>query len=215
MKESRPQLVGGWTVRRATLIDVPAVARMLKAPALADWPLPGGVTEDNMNSATRLMLTHIGLEFGEFWVAAEHDGRLRAAVVLLPPVVPGGPDEGQQRLEVALRVELGVVPGMPDLTDMAELAALVGVPDMHWLLMPLAAPDDDAVLTELLEVALPAVDDTGMPVMCLEHGEQSGRLASAGFEPLDVPSPIPVAASFRPGVHSPDDAASLLATTPS
>jgi hypothetical protein len=212
MKESRQQRAGGWSVRRAKLIDVPAVARMLKAPSLADWPLPGGVTEDNMNSATRLMLTHIGLELGEFWVAVE-EGHVRAAVVLLPPVVPGGPDQGQQRLEVALRLELGLLPGTPDLTDLAELAALVGVPEMHWLLMPLAAPGDEPILAELLHAALPAVDATGMPVMSLEPGEPSGRLSTAGFEPLTVPSPIPVAASFRPGVASPDDLASLLATT--
>lgn len=213
MTESGPLRVGGWIVRRAGLVDVPAVARMLQAPSLADWPLPGGVTELNVTSATRLMLTHIGLELGEFWVAVEPDGRVRAAVVLLPPLNAGGTGDGQQRLEVALRLELGLLPGIPDLTDMGQLAALVGAPELHWLLLPLAAPGDEQLLHELLACALPAVDATGMPILSLEPGESTGRLAPAGFEPLPVPPTIPVGASFRPGFQSPDDAGALLAAS--
>jgi len=120
-----------WAIRRARLIDVPAVSRMLKAPSLADWPLPGGLRGDDLTSATRLMLTHIGLEHGEFWVAVEDD-RVTAAVVLLPPTVPRSEDGTQERLEGALRLELGLVPGAPDHTDITQLAELCGAPQMHW-----------------------------------------------------------------------------------
>ncbi len=37
--ELRPERT--WTVRRAQLVDIPAVSRMLRSPSLADWPLPG------------------------------------------------------------------------------------------------------------------------------------------------------------------------------
>ncbi|GAB6899672.1 hypothetical protein [Kineosporia succinea] len=204
MKESR----AAWIVRRARLIDIPAVSRMLRSPELADWPLPGGVSDDDLTSATRLMLTHVGLEHGEFWVADE-GGRVRAAVVLLPPMVPTGAGD----LEGALKLELGLAPGLRDSTDLAELAEAIGAPTMHWLLMPLHLRGDDEVLGALLEAALPAVDETGMPVMCLEQGVPAGPIRAAGFEPLAVPADVAVTASLRPGVQAPDDAEALLAVS--
>jgi hypothetical protein len=208
MTEPAAGFARAWTVRRARLVDIPAVSRMLRAPSLADWPLPGGVSETDLTSATRLMLTHVGLEHGEFWVADE-EGHVRAAVVLFPPTVP----QGVQRLEGALRLELGLQPGQPDSTDVAELAALAGAPEMHWLLMPLHTPGDDDVLNELLDAALPAVDATGMPVMCLEQGVPAPAIRAAGFQPLVVPLELTVTASLRPGVQAPDDAESLFAVS--
>ncbi len=201
-----------WTVRRARLIDIPAVSRMLRSPSLADWPLPGGVSDDDLTTATRLMLTHVGLEHGEFWVA-DSDGEIRAAVVVFPPTVPAGGFGTQERLEGALRLELGLIPGVPDTTDITELATLAGAPDMHWLLMPLHAPGDDEVLADLLEAALPVVDQTGMPVLCLEQGAPAAPLRAAGFEPLAVPLEVTVTASLRTGVQAPDDAQALLAVS--
>ncbi|GLY27199.1 hypothetical protein [Kineosporia sp. NBRC 101731] len=207
MNESRTASPSrAWTVRRARLVDIPAVSRMLRAPSLADWPLPGGVSDDDITSATRLMLTHVGLEHGEFWVADE-DGQVRAAVVLLPPMVPTGAGD----LEGALKLGLGLAPGLHDRTDVAELAELAGAPVMHWLLMPLHAPGDDEVLAELLEAALPAVDVTGMPVMCLEQVAPAAPIREAGFAPLVVPLDVAVTASLRPGIQAPDDAGSLFA----
>jgi hypothetical protein len=201
-----------WTVRRAQLIDIPAVARMLRGPALADWQLPGGVSEDDLTSATRLMLTHVGLEHGEFWVADE-DGRIRAAVVIFPPTVPSGGFGTKAALEGALKLHLGLPPGLPDATDITQLAELTGAPEMHWLLMPLHAPADDEVLGDLLAAALPVVDETGMPVMCLEQGAPAAPIQAAGFQPLVVPADLTVSASLRPGVQAPDDAESLFAVS--
>lgn len=201
------------TVRRAGLIDIPAVSRMLRAPSLADWPLPGGISDDALTSATRLMLTHIGLEHGEFWVALE-DERVCAAVVLLPPTAPQTLAGNRQRLEEALQLELGLTPGVPDHTDIAQLAAQTGAPQTHWLLMPLHSPGDDDVLDDLLAAALPAVDETGMPVICLEQGASSPAIRSAGFEPLAVPADLDVTASLRPGLQAPDDAGALFAVAP-
>jgi hypothetical protein len=208
MTEPAAGFARAWTVRRARLVDIPAVSRMLRAPSLADWPLPGGVSETDLTSATRLMLTHVGLEHGEFWVADE-EGHVRAAVVLFPPTVP----QGVERLEGALKLELGLQPGQPDSTDVAALAALAGAPEMHWLLMPLHTPGDDEVLNELLDAALPAVDQTGMPVMCLEQGVPAPAIQAAGFVPLVVPLELTVSASLRPGVQAPDDAGSLFAVS--
>ncbi|MCD5309631.1 hypothetical protein [Kineosporia babensis] len=210
MTESMTAGAPSWTVRRARLIDIPAVSRMLRAPSLADWPLPGGVSDDDLTTATRLMLTHVGLEHGEFWVA-ESAGEVRAAVVIFPPTVPAGGFGTKQRLEGALKLELGLIPGLPDNTDITELAALAGAPEMHWLLMPLHAPGDDEVLNDLLEAALPVVDETGMPVMCLEQGAPAAPLRAAGFELLAVPLDLAVTASLRAGAQAPDDAESLLA----
>lgn len=211
MSESAPSRA--WTVRRAGLVDIPAVSRMLlQAPSLADWQLPGGVSDKDLTTATRLMLTHVGLEHGEFWVADE-DGRVTAAVVIFPPTVPAGGFGTGQALEGALKLELGLIPGLPDETDITELAALAGAPDMHWLLMPLHAPADDEVLADLLEAALPVVDETGMPVMCLEQGAPAAAIEAAGFQPLTLPLTMAVTASLRPGAQAPDDAGSLLAVS--
>ena len=209
---SGPPPVRPWTVRRARLIDIPAVSRMLRAPSLADWPLPGGVSEDDLTSATRLMLTHVGLEHGEFWVADE-DSRIRAAVVVFPPTVPTGGFDTKQALEGALKLHLGLVPGLPDSTDVTQLAALTGTPEMHWLLMPLHAPGDEDVLSDLLAAALPVVEETGMAVLCLEQGISSAAIRAAGFEPLAVPIELAVTASLRPGVQAPDDAQALFAVS--
>ncbi|MBT0772744.1 hypothetical protein KIH74_27615 [Kineosporia sp. J2-2] len=210
MSESRTapvvQSPRAWTVRRARLVDIPAVSRMLRAPSLADWPLPGGVSDDDLTSATRLMLTHVGLEHGEFWVADEND-QVRAAVVLLPPVLPPG------ELEGALKLQLGLAPGQPDDTDITQLAALAGAPETHWLLMPLHQPGDDDVLAALLDAALPAVDETGMPVMSLEQGVPAAAIRAAGFGPLAAPGHFAVTASLRPGAQAPDDAGSLFAVS--
>jgi hypothetical protein len=93
------------TIRRARLVDVPAVARLLSAPPSDQLRGQAAVSARTITSATRLLLTHVGLEHGEFWVAVG-DGRVRAAVVLLPPA----DGEAQSRLHATLRIELGLPP---------------------------------------------------------------------------------------------------------
>jgi len=212
MNESRParpiNLGGAWTVRRAELIDIPAVARLLHAPARRDWPLPAGLPEENATSAARLMLTHLGFDLGEFWVAVDPANRVIAAVVLLPPISLDNPTEGQKRLRTALRLELGLLPpSTVDLADLTELAALMGVPERHWLMLPVldGDRDRDRLLEALLAAALPAVDATGLPVLSLEPWSPSDRVSgsASGFVSIPVPSPIPVSASLRPGLESP------------
>src|SRR5690242_3897955 len=105
MEESRSPRSAGWVIRRAGLVDVPAVARLLGAPTPAEWRRGAGLSEQTLTSATRLVLTHVALDLGEFWVAAEPDGAVRAAVVLLPPGREGG-----EIMDVALRLELGLLP---------------------------------------------------------------------------------------------------------
>jgi hypothetical protein len=188
-----------WTVRRARLVDVPAVARLLGVPHVAH-PMMGSSTEA-ITSATRLILTHVALDLGEFWVAVDGADRVLAAVVLLPPG-----ETGQQRFRLALRLELGLL--LP--TEPAQ-AQIAGVPDDHWLLLPVAGVGTEPMLadwmlaellTELLAAALPVVDASGLPVLCLQPGRPSRALAAAGFRPLAEPMPGVGAAALRPALEA-------------
>jgi hypothetical protein len=182
----------GWTIRRATLIDVPAVARLLGAPVPAEWQARAGISDQTLTSATRLVLTHVALELGQFWVAVDHANQARAAVVLLPPGRKGG-----QMMDVALRLELGLLPN-----SLPGPAALADVPDEHWLLLPAAEPEDEQILRELLDAAMPTIDADGRPVLSLQSGPPPRVLFEVGFRAL--PAPVRTgSASLRPGLHSP------------
>ncbi|HST84796.1 MAG TPA: hypothetical protein VLL08_23865 [Kineosporiaceae bacterium] len=185
----------GWTIRRAELIDVPAVARLLGAPIPAEWPGRAELSDQTLTSATRLVLTHVALELGEFWVAVERGNRVRAAVVLLPPGRKGG-----EMMDVAVRLELGLLP-----RNLPQPATMAGVPEQYWLLLPAAAPDDDQVLRDLIDAAMPAIDADGRAVLCLQSGPAPELLFELGFQAL----PAPVrhgSASLRLGLDSPIDA---------
>ncbi len=182
-----------WTVRRAELIDVPAVARLLGAPPMAtEWQGGAPISDQTLTSATRLVLTHVALEHGEFWVAVDPGNRVRAAVVLLPPDRKGG-----RTMDVALRLELGLLPN-----TLPEPPVLTDVPDQHWLLLPAAAEDDEHVLRDLIDAAMPAINADGRPVLSLQSGPSPRVLFEVGFRAL--PAPVRTgSASLRPGLPSP------------
>jgi hypothetical protein len=156
-----------------------------------EWPGMAELSDQTLTSATRLVLTHVALELGEFWVAVDPGNHVRAAVVLLPPGRKGG-----QMMDVAVRLELGLLP-----KTLPKLAILADVPEQHWLLLPAAAPDDDQVLRELIDAAMPAVDADGRSVLCLQSGPAPELLFELGFRAL----PAPVrhgSASLRLGLDS-------------
>lgn len=192
MQESRSPHPGGWTIRRAELVDVPAVARLLGAPTAAEWRNGTGLSDQTLTSATRLVLTHVALDLGQFWVAVEPGDHVRAAVVLLPPG-----REGSHIMDVALRLELGLLPD-----NLPVPVTLTDVPDQHWLLLPAGAPGDEQILRELIGAALPAIDADGRPVLSLQTGPASRVLSEVGFRAL--PAPVHTgSASLRPGLRRP------------
>ncbi len=83
----------GWLVTRAGLVDVNPIARLLEAhrPFIdldADGLPDGAAHPERSGPATRLVLSHGGLEHGEVWCArADDDGSVEvaAAAVWLPP----------------------------------------------------------------------------------------------------------------------------------
>jgi hypothetical protein len=180
----------GRTVRRAELIDVPAVARLLGAPTPGEWRGTSGLSEQALTSATRLVLTHVALDLGAFWVAVDAQNRVQAAVVLLPPGRRGG-----EIMDTALRLELGLLPH-----SVPEPLVLPEVPEEHWLLLPAVAANDEPTLRRLLDAALPAIDTDGRPVLSLQFGPAPQVLFEEGFRPL--PAPVNSgSAVLRPGVH--------------
>ena len=183
------------TVRRAELIDVPAVARLLGAPATEKWPGTRGLSEQTLTSATRLVLTHVALDLGAFWVAVNARNQVRAAVVLLPPRRRGG-----DIVDTALRLELGLLPH-----SMPEPPALPDASEEHWLLLPAVVPNDEPTLRRLLDAALPAIDADGRPVLSLQSGPAPQALFDVGFRSLPAPvssgSVSSGSAVLRPGVR--------------
>ena len=104
MGERSGTCAGGPTVRLGQLVDIPAAARLIE-------PGAGGRT------GIRLLLAHVALESGGFWVATGVDGVPVAAAALLPPH-PGSP---------SWSLLSGAVPGseglLPDLLGTALGAA--------------------------------------------------------------------------------------------
>lgn len=196
MQEPGSRQHEGWTVRRATLIDVPAVARLLGAPA-PQWQAGAGLSDQTRTSATRLVLTHVALDIGHFWVGLDDRGQVRAAVVLLPPGRRGG-----EIMDAALRIELELLP-----QALPRPAATADLPDEHWLLLPAAGPDDEHILRALIDAALPAIDADGRPVLSLQSGPPPRVLFEVGFRSLpsdtDDPATGHGSASLRPGTLAP------------
>jgi hypothetical protein len=198
MKQSDLRRPQAWTIRRAELVDVPAVSRLLGAPHDPAHPLSGS-SDEEITSATRLVLTHVALELGEFWVAIDDGGHILAAVVLLPAM------DGEQTIRFAVRQELGLtLPLRPDQTPPA------GVPEEHWLLLPAAPEDAQPILAELLAVALPTVDGTGIPVLSIQSGPPSIALVDAGFEALPAISSAFGSAALRPAAIGPGEVRAAL-----
>jgi hypothetical protein len=174
-----------WQVRRARLVDVPAVARLLGAPPPQQWRGGPGLSARTITSATRLLLTHIGLEHGQFWVAVG-GGQIRAAVVLLPPAE----DAMQRRMHQTLRLELGL-----NVAELPEPIERVEVPESSWVLLVAPCPASPAILSDLLTAALDAGEVDGFPVLTIQPDLPAAVLAGAGFQVLPVE-----AGAGRPGL---------------
>lgn len=151
------------TVRRAGLVDVPAVVRLIEAPehpAAVDW--------DQAQRAMRLMLAHYALEEGEAWVAERVDGTLLAAAVWLPPGT--GTDEPRTRFGSLLTRELAACP--PEHPVLPTALKKAGPAEPHWTVATFCAPDDTeawdrTVVTDLLAPGLHAVDAEDAPAVAL------------------------------------------------
>jgi hypothetical protein len=146
-------------VRRGRLVDVPSVARLVGEAPIGAAP---ALEQPEAQRLLRLVLTHVGIGFGEIWVG-HLDAGLRAAVVLLPP-----PDESVERqLRTALRLGSAVGP--------ETLGPEIALPPGHWLLLPVG---HDA--GPVLHRALAALDVRGVPV-CALPGQADDVLPALGF----------------------------------
>lgn len=172
-----------WQIRRARLVDVPAVARLLGAPPPQQSRAGAGLSARTITSATRLLLTHVGLEHGQFWVAVG-GGQIRSAVVLLPPAA----DALQRRMHATLRLELGL-----DADTLPELIDAVDVPESCWVLLAAPTPASGPILADLLAVALSDLGDA--PVLTIQPDLPLPVLRTAGFEALPIE-----AGAGRPGL---------------
>jgi len=181
-----------WNIRRATLIDVPAVARMIDPPAGAD------------PSVTRLVLAHVGLESGGFWVAADGD-TVCAAIVLLPPSQdPAGENTAEiEGVATALEIQLGAAA-----RTLPKLPVVTGIPSRHWFLLAVAEPGAEAALPALVAEALPAMERAGLPVLNVAPGRATQALLAAGFTPWAPGAEIPVLVRPAPTVSGPQTPAS-------
>ncbi len=190
MMQSDLSRARAWSIRRAELVDVPAVSRLLGVPHDPGHPLAGS-SDEAITSATRLVLTHVALEMGEFWVATDEDEHVLAALVLLP--AGEGYADGERTVRLAVRQELGLM-----LLPRPE-QALAAVPEPHWLLLPAAPDGTDPILADLLAAALPAVEASGMPVLSVQSGMLSPALVEAGFAALPARSMSSGSAALRLG----------------
>jgi hypothetical protein len=142
----------GLRVRRAGLLDVPAVARLIETGLAGDPGHDGhGLPAATLGAAARLVLTHVGLEYGEFWVAVDDADEVRAAVVLLPPREHEDGASIGDGVEMAFRLQLGL-----SSEQLPDLAGEAGVAGTEWMLLALAAPGLEPVLDDLLAAGLPA-----------------------------------------------------------
>ncbi|MEU6376694.1 hypothetical protein [Streptomyces sp. NPDC046909] len=147
-------------VRRAGLVDVPAVVRLFTVPEHA------AVDPDQAQRAMRLMLAHYALEEGEVWVAERMDGTLLAAAVWLPP----GTESPHTRFSGLFARELSVpLPREPALPTALKQAK----PDTpHWTVITVCTPDDTEawdpkVVTDLLSPGLHTVDADHAPAIAV------------------------------------------------
>jgi hypothetical protein len=152
----------------ASLADVPAVSRLLRGPE-------GAVPRSQLHQAAsarvlRLLLTHVGLDRGEVWVARGAHGALVGAVAMMPP--PDGVNE--HRLLLSLHTELGLRDSASTMHDLPP------VPEGHWVMLPVAGSPD--VVRALVGVVLRRADAAGDPVVTPSVGGAGAVLAELGFE---------------------------------
>ena len=69
----------GFSIRRAGLADIPAIARITQ-----EGPQPEGIEPAVMTRATRLLLAHVAFEHGALWVEKVDDGPVIRAVIAIP-----------------------------------------------------------------------------------------------------------------------------------
>ena len=158
---------GAVLLHRATLADIPAVARLLLPPMS---PILDGValSREESAGALRLGLAHIGLDSGGVWVAEDAEGVLSAAA-LLPP--QGLVDNSALLLSLHLDLGLG--------TGRQPVRLSVGGPEGHWLL--LIHEGATSLLSELVRRALESVVGSTVAVVCPPDGEAPEVLLALGF----------------------------------
>ncbi|ROR96573.1 hypothetical protein EDD28_1158 [Salana multivorans] len=202
---SRP---GSWLTRPGSLLDVNAVARLLRSamqPLDIDGDgIPDGPADTNAaDVAARLLLLHSVLEHGRLWVA-ERDGRPVAAAIWVPGETGVGP--GSDDLGGILRRELQV-------DSVSDVAALVG-PDervrpfledamaaafgavesarlvLYGVVVDPAVVDDVDVVALARELVAPVVaelDDAGESAYALAlDPARASLLEAAGFRRVDA-----------------------------
>jgi hypothetical protein len=117
---------GPWQVRRAGLVDINPIARMLQEHRpFIDLDGDGEPDEvpdpDHAGSATRLVLSHGAFEHGEVWFAQDAEG-VAAAAVWMPPEAEGLAAD----LHRAVTREIGEPPAADGELAHAPLRSIVG-----------------------------------------------------------------------------------------
>ncbi len=100
-------------------------------------------------------------------------------------------------MDVTLRLELGLLP-----STLSAPVALPEAPEEYWLLLSGAAEEDEPVLRQLVDAALPAIDADGRPVLSLQSGPAPHVLLEVGFRALETPD-LTGSAALRPGLRRP------------
>ncbi|WP_042391817.1 hypothetical protein [Streptacidiphilus carbonis] len=199
---TRPEPLVGTAVRRANLVDVPAVVRLF-APTAAALRLPPvevagegrgqdgpGVDWEQAQSAMRLMMAHHALEDGQVWVVERPDGTFLAAGVWLPP--DDGTEAAHSRLGSLLSRELAT--DSPELPEPPEALQAAYPDEPHWKCVLVFAPDDAGtwdlgLATRLLTPGLHTVDEDGVTAVAITRSaDRLAPLQPLGFAgPHEVP----------------------------
>lgn len=192
--------VSSSTVRRAGIVDVTQVARLLdaSAPELdldGDGVVDGPADPEVAASVTRLALSHVVLQHGQLWVAGTGDA-LHAATVWMPPAAVGLADDLRDTIALELdadTVRAAIDPGKnvrqalaaaaPEVADVLDrvepgvvLTALAADPELD-------ADARDQLLEACITTGLDEIEDAAAALTLVP-----GRVAvleAAGFSRVD------------------------------
>ncbi|MFD5142445.1 hypothetical protein [Streptomyces sp. NPDC058401] len=173
------------TVRRAGLVDVPAITRLITSGGMAAHYVPPGRTQE-AGSVVRLMLAHHSLEAGKVWLAEQTPGDV-LAVAAWRPATPGAepdPTEVDQLLarEVGPRGEPWNV-GRRD----AQAAAALWPAEPHGLLIRARQQGHEAreIGTDLVRTVIRDLGPSPDLVIAVSLSEAEGlELEELGFDGL-------------------------------
>lgn len=210
----------GWTVSRAGLVDVNPIARLMADHRpfidLDGDGLPDEVADPATTApATRLMLSHGGLEHGEVWCArADDDGprEVAAAAVWMPPDARDLAQDLHRVVARELDVPLHPLPDDPAraplrsiLAATSELIAVLRGSRARRVLIMLSddreGPDRLDLLAELLAPVVTAELAAGREAFAVTvDPDQVADLTELGFRPV-LSAPLGAAELWLGAAH--------------